>query len=341
MRRRSTLTARFRSIVAAFCQMLFSKSAFRIILSVIVVACGDLPTVVAQSIVDHEIDSVLCDGCTQNVVRPAEQPVHERPLKRYKPQPLQSIGVIAGWLSPLTDGDVGTQHVTVSVGTGIPLGGFQNIVAVTPSIRIDFVENAARFAVPDHLYDIGVDLFYRRSLSNQLSAMAILRPSVRSDLSTSDQAFRLFGLALLTWQKVPDRLSVSAGVVYLDRSDLPVLPALGLKWTPNIRTAFDLRFPESRISYRLRRVGNECETWAFGSIGLGGNTWAITLPNGRTDEFTIRDLRLQIGIEHQKDGGGGWFVQSGYAFARRLEFEHSAIEVEQDPGLILEGGWRY
>lgn len=272
---------------------------------------------------------------------PVESCLVERPLKRYKTQPLQSVGVSTSWLSPMGEGDLGMQHYSVSLGTGIPLGSFSNVLAVTPSVRIDVLKNHERFGVPAQLYDVGADLFYRRPLNERVSGMVVLRPSVRSDMTTSQQAFRLFGLVLLTWQAVPQRLGLSGGVVYLDRDDLPVLPAIGLKWTPHRRALLDLRFPESKIAWRLQRTGNESETWAYASAGLGGNTWAVTRTNGSADEFTVRDIRLLLGIEHLQDGGGGWYAEVGSAVGRRIEFGNTAMETDMGPAVVLEAGWRY
>lgn len=125
--------------------------------------------------------------------------------------------------------------------------------------------------------------FYRRKIRERLSCFAIVSPSIRSDLSTDEDALRLFALALLRWECLPHRRTVSAGAVSLGRADLPVLPALGLSWTPSTRSRLDLQFPRSRWLCRLAKNGGDSEIWSYLSAGLGGNTWAVTridLPDG-------------------------------------------------------------
>ena len=146
---------------------------------------------------------------------------------------------------------------------------------------------------------------------------------------------------MLNWDAKPNRLSVSMGVVYLGRADLPAVPAVGLKWTPRPEIKLDLRFPESRLSYRIEKNGGSSETWAYISGGIGGNTWAVTRASGMTDELSVRDLRLTLGIEKIVDGGGGWFAEFGYAFDRSIEYEITQTEVPLNDGILLRAGWKY
>ncbi len=265
----------------------------------------------------------------------------EQPVSRFKKQAIQTVTVSGGWLRATDDNDLSSSFFETSVGLGVPLGNFDNILGVTPSFRLDFIDAAANLDVPSELFEAGVSFFYRKPMNDRLSAMAIIRPSIRSDFTTSDQAFRLFGLGLINWNCVPEELSLSFGAVALGRADLPLLPAVGLTWTPNTRARLDLRFPESRLSYRLMKDGSQSETWSYVSAGLGGNTWAVTRATGHTDELSLRDIRLMFGVDHIVDGGGGWFAECGYAFNRRIEYESTATEVSLSDGVLLQAGWRY
>lgn len=267
--------------------------------------------------------------------------VTEIPVSRFKKQAVQQVAVSAGWLKAISSNDLSSRFVETSVGLGVPLGSFENILGVTPSFRVDFIDAAPTLDVPEELFETGVNFFYRKPIHDRLSAMAIVRPSVRSDFTTSDNAFRIFGLGLLTWKCTPDILSLSFGAVYLDRADLPLLPALGLTWTPNPTSKFDLRFPESKVAWRLDKNGSETETWSYLTAGIGGNTWGVTRASGQTDELSLRDIRLIIGVDHVIDGGAGWFAELGYAFRRRIEYEATATEIAISDGILLQGGWRY
>lgn len=265
----------------------------------------------------------------------------EPPIRRFKRQAIQKISLAGGWLAPMSDRDLGNQFLETSVGLGVPLGSFDNILGVSPSFRVDWMNSQSGLDVPSELYDTGVSFFYCRPLSDRISMMAIVRPSVRSDFTTGDNALRLFGLGLIHWERIPDRLVLSAGAVYLDRADIPVLPAVGLTWTPNQQTKLDLRFPETRFSRRWARDGNYSETWSYLSAGLGGNTWAITRQSGQSDELSIRDVRLMAGFERVIDGGSGWFCEAGFAVARRLEYERTAEEISLSDGVLFQAGLNY
>lgn len=292
-----------------------------------------------QSLFEDQITSETYAGD----YNPSElfSPIDNEPISRFKKQAIQSVSASSGWLGATADNDLSSSYFETSIGLGIPLGSFDNILGVTPSFRMDFPDADPGLDIPSRLYDTGVSFFYRRPVNEHLSVMAIVRPSVRSDFTTSHKALRIFGLGLLTWDCVPEKLSLSFGAVALGRADLPVLPAAGLTWTPQPETKLDLRFPESRIARRIARDGGESETWSYLTAGLGGNTWSVTRASGQTDQMSLRDIRLVIGIDHVTDGGGGWFAEFGYAFRRRIEYEVTDSEVSLSDGVLLQAGWRY
>lgn len=265
----------------------------------------------------------------------------EVPLTLYRKQAVQKITVSSGWLAPLSSNDLSSRFFEASIEFGVPLGSFDSILGVTPSFRADYIDAAATVDIPAELFETGVSFFYRRPLNDRWSAMAIVRPSVRSDFTTGDEAFRLFGLGLLNWRCRPDELTLSIGAVFLDRADLPLLPAIGLTWQPMRETKLDLRFPESKLSWRLAKDGKRSETWSYLSAGIGGNTWAITRASGQTDEVSLRDVRLMWGVDHVTDGGGGFFAECGFALMRRIEYESTQTEMGLSNGFILQGGWRF
>tara|TARA_R110002049_G_scaffold2750_2_gene21503 strand:+ start:307404 stop:308366 length:963 start_codon:yes stop_codon:yes gene_type:complete len=270
-----------------------------------------------------------------------DESLQEQPLSRFKKQALQSISVSSGGLLNMGNGGLSSMYLDASIGSGIPLGSFDNIIGVRPRVRTDWIDAAPGIDIPDELYQFELQFFYRRPIHDRLSLMAIVSPAIRSDLTTSNDAFRIFALGLLNWECVRDRLTVSVGAVYLGRADLPVLPALGLSWSPNRRTKLDLRFPSSKLAYRLAKDGGRSEVWSYLSGGLGGNTWAVTRQSSATDELSLRDIRLALGAEKLLDGGGGWFAETGFAFARRIEYESDDSEVQLDDAFMVQAGWRY
>ena len=276
-----------------------------------------------------------------------EEESEEKELERFKRQALQSVSLEFGGVSRFESDSMQNGFFEIGVGTGIPLGSFDHLLGLTPRVRVDWLDLDNDFAlpagyeVPSDLYQFELQFFYRRAWSDRLSVLAIVSPAIRSDLSTDDRALRLFALGLINWEWIPERVTISGGAVMLGRADLPVLPALGLLWTPNQRTRLDLRFPLAKAAYRLTKDGGRSETWAYISGGLGGNTWAVTRPNGQTDEFSLRDYRLFIGWERLVSGGGGCFTELGVAVGRRVEWERPFLEVEFPAAALIQAGWRY
>lgn len=288
----------------------------------------------------------------------------ELAVRRFKKQAVQTVSFAGGWLGATEGNDLSSSYFETSIGIGVPLGlikkklsNFEepplesgltavggeapDVLGITPAFRVDFIDSAEGIDIPAELYETGVSFFYRKPINDRLSAMTIVRPSVRSDFTTSDNAVRIFGLGLLIWDCVPERLSLSFGAVALGRADLPVLPAVGLTWTPRTTTRLELQFPKSRFAWRLAKDGGASETWLSLSGGIGGNTWAVTRADGQSDELSLGDIRFLLGLERIVDGGGGWFADVGYAFNRHVEYTSTDETTDLSDGVILQAGWRY
>ncbi len=46
-------------------------------------------------------------------------------------------------------------------------------------------------------------------------------------------------------------------------------------------------------------------------------------------------------MEKNFDGGGKWFVESGLAVGRRMEYERVSSEMKLGNALSFQGGWSY
>lgn len=266
----------------------------------------------------------------------------ESPIEPFRRQFYQGAELRAGYLADLGDrfGGVDETFEEVRVGFAVPLGSLDHILAVQPYFRLDHLRGPEGFDLPETLYDTGVNLFQREEWSETLSTVLLLTPSVRSDWTTSRNAFRLFGLGVVQWQ-ASRQWRWTAGVVYLDRADLGVLPVIGLSWTPRPWWNIDLAMPRPRISRRLWKDGGRAEGWIYTGANLGGNTWAFTRAGGVPDEFTLSSLRAMIGYEKLVSGNRGLHVEAGVSFRRSVETELSGLDLDLDDGVYVEAGWKF
>lgn len=261
------------------------------------------------------------------------------PITRFRRSAFQGIQAATGVVGGGTgDAYLNINHLIATAGFAVPLGSPDDILLVSPGFRMDFLQKDAATDLPAALYEPSVRFFHQRPIDDRLGALLILTPSIRSDFTTTQDAFRVFGVAMLTWQAIPGELAVSAGVIYLDRADVPAIPGAGLTWTPSLRWKVDLQFPQPRISYRLNRDGNISESWVYLGGGFGGNSWAVTRTNGEQDVLTINDLRMLVGYEKVVCDNRGWFVEAGWAFNRSMEYEKNPLVQDFSDGLLARAG---
>ena len=265
----------------------------------------------------------------------------EAPLIRYRKTCFQGAQAAYG-IIPAGDSDgLGIKTLDLLGTFAVPFGSMDHVISFTPYFRMDQLNANPSLDVPDELYDTGVKAFWKKVQSERFTTMVMFTPSVRSDFQSREQAFKLFGMALLQWQIVPQKLSMTGGAVYTGRQDFPVLPAIGLYWTPSPEWKLDIQFPAPRLSRRLLKDGDNSETWVYLSGVFGGNTWAVKRAGGQDDQLTLRDLRLVLGVEYLLRENRGVFVETGVVFDRSMEYENIPGEIDFGDAILLRAGIQF
>lgn len=287
---------------------------------------------------------LACDACFSCDGGFADLPCGccDVPIETQRDSFCQGLEALGGYLGDLGDaaGGLDQSYEEVRASFGMPLGSMDNILGFRPYFRADHLEGPTAFDVPATLYDTGVTVLHQMKWSESLSSTLVLSPGIRSDFRTGDDAFRMFGLALINWQPYCD-LTLSAGVVYFDRNDVPLLPAIGASWTPSPRWRVDATMPRPRIAHRLWKDCNRAEGWAYLAGTLGGNTWAVRRDSGVSDELSIRDFRVLFGYEVIRHGNRGFHIEGGYVFGRTIEYESQVGDTDLDDALIAQAGWKF
>lgn len=184
--------------------------------------------------------------------------------------------------------------------------------------------------LPPRAYSAFLDSGWQSDPNRILGAELGLRVGMFSDFETANaDSLRVLGRGIGRLRLTP-QATIKAGVIYLDRNKVKLLPAGGLLWQPNPDTRFDLFFPEPKLAHYLATVGTQDMWWYVGGY-YGGGSWTITRESGMEDSIDINDIRLVLGLEwgrndQLRDGRRVGFLEAGYVFNRELLYKHSPMD---------------
>ena len=207
------------------------------------------------------------------------------------------------------------------------------MLTLSPRFGWHFVDGPIATDLPSELYDASLEGVLSLPLSSRLFMQAAVAPSVFSDgRNSSRDGFRLPGRWLVFWN-YSDRLTLSTGLVYLDRDDIGLLPAAGLIYKPTDDWRIELLIPRPRVAWRYASNGPKA-SWLYAVGEFGGGSWAIERASEVRDVATLSDYRLLLGWERIVEGGVDCRVEGGYVFNRSLEYQ--SLPGERDlPGTAL------
>ena len=261
-------------------------------------------------------------------------------LSPYKKGFFQKLCLSAAYLGGGNGADdLGITEIETSLTVALPLPIREWPLFIMPGYNLYLMQDPGGVRdLPPQLHTAYIDFTWAPLFFDHHRLLLTVAPSLYTDFqaSTSD-AFRLTGKALYVWDAVPDRLQVVAGVLYLNRDNIRVLPAGGLIWKPTPDYNFELIFPRPRLGMRVH-IDNGYEDWLYLAGEFGGNTWAIERDNGTDDKVTWQDWRLLAGYERRMDGGAGYRLEAGYVFSRKVEYASGVGDYNPTPTFIVRGG---
>jgi hypothetical protein len=190
---------------------------------------------------------------------------------------------------------------------------------LTPHFGLHLLEGPVSTDLPSKLYDFSLDMALWRPVGDNWMLQFTFAPSVFTDgKNTSSDALRLIGRAM-GYYTYSEACQLVLGIVYLDREDLPVLPAFGVVYQPREDLKYELMFPKPRLAWR-QYANADFEQWVYVTGELGGGSWAIERVSGLDDIATYRDLRIVLGLERKLTAGCSWLVEGGVVFSREIEY---------------------
>lgn len=257
-------------------------------------------------------------------------------LSAYKSGFFQKLSFTETWIDRGNGtSDLGINELELFMTVALPAPTTEWPLLITPYINMRLMDGPVNPDLPARLYEAYVDFMWVPRLSERLIGILAVAPSEYSDFEAD--GFRMTGKGLLRYDILPERLQLMAGVLYLNRDDIRLLPAGGLIWTPNPDIRYEVFFPKPKLAHRFA-YGDEWEDWIYLSGEFGGNSFAIKRANGDDDKVTLRDWRVMLGIERKLNGGAGFRLEIGYVFSRLIEYASATPDVTPGSTAMIRAG---
>ena len=261
-----------------------------------------------------------------------------------KPGALQQLILTTTELPRLGSNGLGLATLETSLTLGMPAPTVDSPLLVTPGFGWTFIDEASGPmdpGLPATLYESWIQARWMRKIGERLGVDLAVAPGWYSDfVNDSAQAFRVTGHGFGAWEAHED-LRVVAGVIYLDRYDVNLLPAGGLLWTPSDDRRFELIFPRPRLAWRIKETSKAAQ-WVYLAGEFGGNQWAVRRDSGADDIVVYHDYRLLAGWERRPaDLGISWRLETGWVTGRLVEYyvTDTADFYPNDTFLVRLGVW--
>ncbi len=245
----------------------------------------------------------------------------------------KSTSLTATWL-PGSGDDYGLTDLHFRLRLTSPRVPF---LTASPKYQMTFLNGPQRTDVPNTLHQAAVSFMGMLPVSKRWIGQVIVAPGINSDYQNlSSEAWRTTGAGMLIFMPSPE-VQWMFGVVYLNRDDVKLLPAVGLNWSPNERTKWELTFPRPRYLRQLSCNENS-ERWGYLAAEFGGGTWAVERADGTNDLLTLRDYRLLIGSEIRYQEQRSLFWEGGLVIGREINYASQQGDFSQSPTIFLRGG---
>jgi hypothetical protein len=175
--------------------------------------------------------------------------------------------------------------------------------------------------LPPNTYDVFIDAAWNPQFTPLFGAELGIRTGIYTNWNVFvTDSWRIMGRAIGTLRLTPT-MQGKAGIVYIDRNDIKLLPAVGLTWTPDADSRYDIFFPAPKLARKFA-TGPRRSWWGYLYGEYGGGAWTFRRDTGAISPFDYNDIRIALGVEAvptTQTGLTGNF-EVGYVFARQLFF---------------------
>ncbi len=247
------------------------------------------------------------------------------------------------WMPGKGAKEMGINDIDASATFNIPfLYNSQTPLMITPGFGTTLFSGPTSpeaTEVPPHVFDAYLESGWNPQLTQWFGGELSFRVGVHSDFKkvvTDSLRYQAKGMAVLNFSP---SIKVKAGVWYLDRVHLKLLPAGGIVWIPNNDVVLQLTFPDPKIARRLSTVGTT-EWWIYGRGEYGGDVWTTKTPDRGVQLFDYNDIRTGLGFEFFRPAGLHGAFEVGAAFDREVYFRNDP-RLHLSPCVYLRGMLTY
>lgn len=257
---------------------------------------------------------------------------------------LQELRIRDTWLSPNGSNGLGVNDVEMSATFALPFFRSNAPLLITPGFGMHFfsgpVTGPPDFAdLPPRTYDAYLDAAWHPQITPWLSANLGVRGGAYTDFNTfNTHSIRIMGRGLGIVRLTPT-VQIAAGIVYLDRVLIKMLPAGGIIWIPNPDARYEILFPNPKLARRWTTIGNT-DLWYYGSGEYGGGSWTIQRI-GFTDQADYNDIRVAAGLESYGYRGLHGFFEAGFVFNRQIIYRSGTPNFNPSDTIMLRAGLSY
>ena len=254
------------------------------------------------------------------------------------------------------DQELGINDAELSATFAFPIFyNSQTPLLITPGFAVHYWEGPVSVPptpadLPARTYDAYLDAAWNPQINSWFGAELEGRIGTYSDFARVNDVLVLFtgkAEAVLAFSPC---VKVKAGVWYLDRNLVKVLPAGGVCWTPNPDVYFNILFPNPKIGRRLTTWGTT-DWWLYASGDYGGGRWGIERESGLTPpaatdgtftSFDYNDIRVAVGLEFNTVRQLHGMFEAGVSFDRQIVYQDGIPgTVHPDATVYLRAGLSY
>jgi hypothetical protein len=270
---------------------------------------------------------------------------------------IQAITFDYHWFAGHGEGELGINDLELNVKAAVPfLYNSETPLLITPGFAVHYWEGPVSILtdpnpadLPPRTYDAYLDAAWNPQPLPWLGGELSFRIGVYSDFDkVALDSLRYMGTGLGVVSLSPN-VKVKAGVMYLDRNHIKILPSGGIVWTPNQDVYFNILFPNPKVAKRLFNYGT-VEWWGYFSGDYGGGAWQITRADfgilspvsGQRDFFDYNDIRIAVGLEFKTYRNFSGLFEVGGAFSRELLYRSLSPAAYYPRNTVyLRGGLAY